>query len=308
MTVAAPDLSVVVVTYRSAGFVDTCLRTIRAEGLTLEVIVVDNDSPDDTVRVVATAHPDATIIEMGGNTGFATAVNAGVARASGRHVLLLNPDAEVHPGALDAMVRCADGDPAIGVVAPRLLNADGTDQGTARAFPTPAAALFGRRSPLTRLFPRNRWSSRFLVGLQRSDDEPFDVDWVSGACLLSPRGLFEELGGLDEGFFMHFEDADWCRRVGDVGRRVRVLPAATVLHHEGGCRQGWPPSQVRAFHRGAYRYWSKHHVRGAVNPLRLVAASLLAARALAVMSKNQLLHRGADRAARPLAPLGEGVV
>lgn len=297
----APDLSVVVVTYRAADFVGACLHSVRADDIDIELVVVDNASPDDTVDVVRRSRPDARIIPMRSNLGFARAVNAGVAEASGRHVLLLNPDTVVPAGALATLTRAIDADGSIGVVAPRLLNSDGTDQGTARRFPTPAAALFGRRSPLTRLFPGNRWSSRFLVGLQRGADRaPFDVDWVSGACLLSPTALFRQLGGMDEGFFMHFEDTDWCQRVKQAGLRVVCVPEAEVVHHEGGCRQGWPASQVCHFHRGAYRYFSKHQLRGARAALRPLAAGLLAARAAAVITNNGIQGRRLRR--RPLTP------
>lgn len=295
----APDLSVVVVTYRAADFVGACLRSLRADDIDIELIVVDNASPDDTLDVVRGSRPDARLVPMRSNLGFARAVNAGVAEASGRHVLLLNPDTVVLAGALATLTRAMDADGSIGVVAPRLLNSDGTDQGTARRFPTPAAAVFGRRSPLTRLFPRNRWSNRFLVGLQRGADRaPFEVDWVSGACLLSPTALFRQLGGMDEGFFMHFEDTDWCQRVKDAGLRVVCVPEAEVVHHEGGCRQGWPVSQVCHFHRGAYRYFSKHQLQGTRAALRPVAAGLLAARAAAVITNNGIQGRRVRR--RPL--------
>lgn len=297
----SPDLSVVVVTYRAARFVDACLRSVRADDIGIELVVVDNASPDDTVDVVRRSRPDARVISMHANLGFARAVNAGVAQATGRHVLLLNPDTVVPAGALSTLAKAIDADRSIGVVAPRLLNSDGTDQGTARRFPTPAAAVFGRRSPLTRLFPDNRWSSRFLIGLQRGEDRaPFDVDWVSGACLLSPMAVFRELGGMDEGFFMHFEDTDWCQRVKDAGLRVVCVPEAEVVHHEGGCRQGWPASQVYHFHRGAYRYFSKHQLQGPRAALRPVAAGLLAARAAAVITNQKVQGRRLRR--RPLTP------
>jgi N-acetylglucosaminyl-diphospho-decaprenol L-rhamnosyltransferase len=299
------DLTVVVVTYRSADFIVDCLATVTAARHTIEIVVADNDSPDDTVAVVRAARPDVTVVETGGNLGFATAVNVGVAAGSGRHVLLLNPDTEVRPGALDALVDALDTDAALGIVAPRLLNTDGTDQGTARMLPTPAAAVFGRRSPLTRAFPGNRWSRRYLIGLDRDGSGAFDVEWVSGACLMSPRALFESLDGLDEGFFMHFEDADYCRRVLDAGRRVRCIPSAEVVHAEGGCRQGWPADQVRHFHHGAYRYWSKNHAPGRRNPLRVVAATSLAARAAGIIARDAIRERRSHRAS-PAHTLEEG--
>lgn len=297
---SSPDLSVVIPTYRSAGFIGACLESVHSGSLDVEVIAVDNASPDDTVGTIRRVRPDAAVVEMGRNAGFAAAVNEGVRHARGRNVLLLNPDTVVRPNALDAMAALLDTDTAVGVVAPRLLNIDGTDQATARAFPTPAAAIFGRRSVLTRLFPGNRWSRRFLIGLDHDSDERFPVDWVSGAALMSPRALFAELGGFDEGFFMHFEDTDWCHRVKDAKRSVMCEPAAEIVHLEGGCRQGWPAEQVRHFHYGAYRYWRKHHLTGPRVVLRPLVAAALAARAIAVLSTNQLKN-SRRRASMPAA-------
>jgi GT2 family glycosyltransferase len=206
---------------------------------------------------------------------------------------LLNGDAIVAPGALDALVDFLDEHPDAGVAAPRLLNPDGSDQGTARMFPTPAAALFGRRSPLTRLFPRNRSSRRYLAGREHIGDEPFAIDWVSGACLMIPRRVVERVGLLDEGFFMHWEDADWCRRVKAAGFGVWCVPAARVVHAEGGSRGGWPPAQVRHFHDSAYRYYAKHHLTGARRVLRPVARVALTARASLIIGRDALRARSA---------------
>jgi len=290
---APPDVAVVVVSYDCEEFIGRCLDSVAATTAesTVELVVADNASHDDSVGAVRQSHPEALIIEMGANTGFARAVNAGVSATTGRNVLLLNPDAEVRPGAIDALVRELDGRPEVGVVAPRLLNPDGTDQGTARSFPTPAAAILGRRSPLTRLFPHNRWSRRYLVGREHDTERAFDIDWVSGACLMTRRTTAEELGGLDEGFFMHFEDADFCHRVKDTGRSVTCVPAAEVVHAEGGSRRGWPTSQVVHFHYGAYRYWTKHHAPQSWNPLRLVAAAALGVRAAGVIALNRRRNR-----------------
>lgn len=285
-----PDLSVLVCTYRCEDFIVACLDAVVATAADhdFELVVVDNDSPDGTVATVRRAHPGATVVEMGSNAGFAAANNAALAVARGRHVVLLNPDALVAPGALDRLVATLDEHPEVGVVAPRLLNVDGSDQQTARSFPTPAAALFGRRSPLTRLFPRNRWSARFLTGRDHQGDEPFAVDWVSGACLMARRIELVGLGGLDEGFFMHFEDADLCHRVKDAGWSVLCVPGARVVHREGGSRRGWPVAQVRHFHRGAFRYWTKHHAPQRWHPARPVAAILLGARAALVIAAHRL--------------------
>lgn len=299
-----PDLSVLVITYNSAADIATCLRAVKGT-LTVrhEVIVIDNASLDGTADLVRREHPDVTVVDMGTNAGFARGNNRAIAEAAGRHLLLLNPDTEVRAGALDTLVAFLDADTTAGVAAPRLLNSDGTDQGTARAFPSPAAGLFGRRSPLTRLWPSNRWSRRFLVGTWHDGDGPFEVDWVSGACLMLPASVARRVGGLDEGFFMHFEDTDLCHRIKDAGLRVWCVPDAEVVHHEGGSRRGWPPAQLWHFHHGARRYYRRHALVGWRRRVLLgpLVTALLYGRC-AALSALWLLHPARRSAKSPAGP------
>jgi len=211
------DLSILIVTYNSLPFVLDCLARLdsAASDHSFEVLVADNASSDGSAAAVRAARPEATVIDMGANTGFARANNRLLSIARGRHAILLNGDAFAEPGALDVLVDFLDRHSTAGIAAPRLLNADGTDQRTARAFPSPAAALWGRRSPLTRLLPSNPWSRRYLGPSIAAQAAPYTIDWVSGACLMIRTELAQRLRGLDEGFFMHFEDADLCSaRVG----------------------------------------------------------------------------------------------
>lgn len=151
---SVPDVSVTIVTYQCKDLVLTCLESLTdgARASQLEVIIVDNGSTDGVVEAVKDRYPDLRVIEVGGNDGFGRSHNLAASHATGRYLLVLNPDTFVEPGAIDTLVRFADererlGHP-VGMVAPRLLNPDGTDQRTARAFPTASAGLFGRRSPL----------------------------------------------------------------------------------------------------------------------------------------------------------------
>lgn len=296
------DISVVTVAYECRELLGAMLSSLPgAVGeRSYEVIVVDNASSDGVVGMLASEWPSVRVIEMGSNAGFARANNRGLAVARGRHLMLLNPDTVAHAGSLAALAAFLDATPRAAVAAPKLLYPDLTDQGTARSFPTAAAAIFGRRSLLTKLWPGNRWSRRYLAGRSRAGDEPFEVDWVSGAAMMVRREIVERVGGLDEGFFMHWEDADWCHRMKDAGAAVYCVPSSRIVHHEGGSRRGWPPAQLRAFHQGAYRYYAKHHAPW-WSPLRYVAAAGLALRAAALIalyvlaSRRQVAHRFAQR-------------
>lgn len=281
----APRLSVIIVSWNARDLLSACLDSLAATvKSSYEVIVAENGSGDGTQAMLEARRHQLRWFETGGNVGFARANNLALASSTGEHALLLNPDTVVLPGAIDAMVGHLDRHPEVGVVAPRLLNTDRSDQETARAFPTPAAALFGRRSLLRRLFPNNPWSRRYLTGTQRRDDEPFAVEWVSGACMLVRREALERAGTLDEGFFMHFEDADWCFRIRRVGFAVHCLPAARVIHHQGGSRRGWPPGQVVAFHQGAFRFYRKHMTPQPLHPMRALALIGLSLRAAALIA------------------------
>ena len=297
MTEAGPAVSVIVVTFDSAATISACLGSLDGAGSgSFEVVVVDNGSSDGSVGLVRAACPQATVVPVGANLGFSAGCNLGMRRARGRHLLLLNPDTVMLPGALGELVAFLDAHPGAGVAAPKLLNADLTDQGTARSFPTPAVALFGRRSWLSRTFPGNRWTRRYLTGRSEVGAAPFEVDWVSGACFAVPRRVVDDVGPLDEGFFMYWEDADWCRRIRAAGYSVHCVPAARVTHDEGTARQGWAPRQVVRFHRSAYRYYAKHELCGSRRPLRAPLAAGLGARA-AVLVAGAWLRKGTGPAA-----------
>lgn len=291
---ATPDVTVTIVTYDCREDVLHCLDTIEKGGgaLDVEVVVVDNDSHDGVVAAVRAGHPQVTVVRRRRNAGFGRSHNLAAAHASGRYLLVLNPDTTVEPHAIEEMVafadaRAADGRP-VGVVAPMLLNPDGTDQLTARSFPTASAGIFGRRSPLTRWFPNNPWSRRFLRADQVDRSRPWTVDWVSGAAMLIPRDLFEDLGGFDPDFFMHFEDAELCARVGAADRDVWCVPQARIVHAEGGSRRGWPVSQVWYFHRGAYLFARKARYPDPADPRRWLTALLLGLRLIATVLLNMV--------------------
>ena len=257
VSIIVPSFNTREVLLRTLGLLRAALIDALAE-----VIVVDNASADGSADAVASHFPDVQVIRNQVNRGFAGAVNQGLAEAGGKYWLLLNSDTEVPPGFLEALVRYVEARPEVAVVAPRLLNSDGTDQGTARTFPTPAAFFFGRKSPLTKLWPSNPLSARYLIGRQRTGLEPFEVDTVSGACMLVRAAAARQIGLLDEQFFIYWEDADWCRRFKAARWKVVCVPGVTITHHEGLSGSGYRTRLIVHFHRSVYRYFCKHHARG----------------------------------------------
>ena len=208
-------------------------------------------------------------------------MNQGLRAGEGQFALVLNPDVILQPVRLPRLMQFMTTHPDAGIAGPRLLDPDGTVQGSARRDPSAWTALFGRSAPLTRLFPNNPVSKRELPALSVAGDAPVQVDWLSGACLVVRRTAWEEVGLLDERFFLFWEDADWCLRFRRAGWGVYYVPAASGTHFVGVSRAGRRLGSVLDFHVSAYRYYRKHRVLSAVHPRTiLVGAGLLASLAL----------------------------
>ncbi len=284
-----PDLSIVMTSLNSAGWLRRSVPNVRETlgAVTAELILVDNGSTDESIAVALAAWPGATALPQGANLGWVKSNNVGMKHARGRYVMLLNNDVEIPAGYFEALVRFMDGHPDAGVCSGRILNPDGSDQGTARSFPSLANGIFGRRSLLSRLFPGNPWTRRFLSGRHQEGNEPYRVGILSGCCMMMPTALAREMQWLDESFDMYWGDAELCARIAARGRGVYVVPETHLLHHEGqGGSSGTWPLRLRsllAFHRGAYLAYTKVHALAAWHPLRWLAALALTARGTALL-------------------------
>lgn len=258
---SAPDLSVVIVTYRSERDIDACLTSVRAAlaGVHAEVVVVDNASGDRTVELVR-QHPDVSVVALERNVGFGAGINAGLRATTGRYVLWMNPDGQLTGGSLSAVIAWMDDHPDVGIVGGKILDPGGTVQRSARAFPSYGAALGHRYSLLTRWFPGNPWSRRYLRA-ESSYTVAEPVDWVSGACVLHRRVVSDALHGLDEQFFMYVEDVDFCRRAWDAGWKVYFHPGIVMEHEIGGSSRQVNRPMILARHRSMWRYYRKHFRR-----------------------------------------------
>jgi N-acetylglucosaminyl-diphospho-decaprenol L-rhamnosyltransferase len=213
------DVDVVIVSWNSGPDLETCLPALPASA---RAIVVDNASADPSTE---TAHRlGADVVELTGNTGYAAAVNAGLAVATAPYVLVLNPDVVLTPGCVERCVAALAADPTIGLVGANLREADGTPVPTAARRDLRAVDVFVN---VLRLNEVNPWLDRKPVR-DRSCDR--DVDAVQGSFMLMRTEELRALGGLDPAIFMYFEDIDLCRRVRDGGQRVRFLTGAEAIH------------------------------------------------------------------------------
>jgi GT2 family glycosyltransferase len=285
-----PEIAAVLVNYNSGGELRQALRSIAGAmaGRPWEAIVVDNASQDDSEAAAAEFAPHATLIRNADNVGFGRGVNQGVAASSAPFVLIMNPDCRLLDGAVAVLRRELNAHPSCGLVGPRILDPDGSVQGSARGDPDMLTGLFGRTSPLRRVLPGLTVSRRNVVAgaSVSSDASAMVVDWVSGACMLVRRDAFDAVGGFDEGYFLYWEDADLCRRLRSRGYDVRYVPGATAVHQVGQSSQTARVASVRAFHQSAYRYYATHVAPGALNPKRAVARVILGARCWWVLRRG----------------------
>jgi len=286
-----PDYTAVIVNYHSEAVLAECLSSLAAFGSSggFEVIVVDNSATLERSGF-SERFPWVRFVENARNVGFARASNQGLRLAAGRHLLLLNPDTRVHPGAMQTLIRYLDEHPAVGAVGPRLLNSDGTLQHSCRRFPGFLTAFFGRYSFLTRLLPGNPLSRRFLY-LDWDHEDPREVDWVTGACLMVRREVVEAVGLLDEGYFLFIEDTDWCRRIRDAGWGIAYVSNAVVTHRIGVSRGPARPRVVWARHSSMFRYLRKHLTRS-WTLLTVAGGALLARAAFLTLSSGVRLALG----------------
>jgi hypothetical protein len=271
-----PELAAVIVNYNAAPELRTALRSIADEmaGRSWEAVVVDNASVDGCSDVVLEFAPQARIVRNTVNVGFGRGINQGAAASRAPFILIMNPDCRLERGALAAMRAELDARHRCAIVGPRVLDPDGSEQGSARGDPDMLTGLFGRTGPLRSLLPSSAASRRNVV----SSRESADVDWVSGACMLVRRAAFDEVGGFDARYFLYWEDADLCRRLRARGHEIRYVAAATAVHRVGHSSRTARAASIRAFHESAYLYYATHVAPGALNPKRLLARILLGLR------------------------------
>jgi N-acetylglucosaminyl-diphospho-decaprenol L-rhamnosyltransferase len=257
------DLSIVIVSWNVRDLLRRCLLSLCQEGsrhqppLGFEVTVVDSASSDGSVEMVQREFPWVRLIPSHENLGYARGNNLGMEGASGRYRLVLNPDTEVVGEALSEMVRYMDQHPAVGALGPALRYPDGNLQSSRRRFPTLATA-FCESTLLHQWFPYNR-VARYYHLADRPPDVSQPVDWLVGAALMLRRQAWQQVGPLDEGFFMYFEELDWCRRCRAAGWEIHYFPDAEIIHYEGKSSEQVATHRTIRFQRSKIRYYRKYY-------------------------------------------------
>ena len=256
------DVSVVIVSYNVATLLAACLESLQnrtADGLTVEIIVVDNASFDDSAERVRRDYPTVRLIENQHNGGFGRGCNQGLREATGRYVFFLNPDATLGPQTLPILLEFMEKRPQVGIVGPLVRYPDGRLQPTRRRFggpllPLVESTLLQHQTPLRNLTMLKRYYY---------EDQPAEgtqeVDWIVGAAFLVRRAVLDEIGGLDERFFMYSEEVDFCRRAKERGWQVWYVPTAQVTHQEGQSSRQNVAARYINFHTSKVAYYRKYY-------------------------------------------------
>jgi N-acetylglucosaminyl-diphospho-decaprenol L-rhamnosyltransferase len=274
-----PDLSIIIVSWNTRDVLDACLASLPSavSGLSVEVIVADNDSCDGTPAMLAERHPAVTVLPTGGNLGFTRANNLALARTTGHRLLLLNPDTECPPGSLAALCDRLDALPDAAAVGCAQIDRHGAPTACWGDFPRPWHHWRALLDPAGAWLP-HRWRDaglgRTAAGLRhhRGHRDPATgavaVDYVKGSCLLMTRHALDTVGPLDDRFFMYFEETDWCRRAATAGLRVYLCPDVAITHHEGLAAAPVSDFAVRQFHHSLRLFVAKHEGEATVAAFR----------------------------------------
>lgn len=252
-------MDIIIINYKSTDYLLRCLKSIYdfLEDLPAKVFIQDNDSRDGIDRV-RTEFPQIMLSKNDHNLGFSRAVNNALTQGGSPYIVLINPDSVLIDGFFAPLIRYMEENPDVGIAGPKILNHDGSVQGSARTFPTPLTGLFGRSSLLTRYLPNNPFTRENILTTQSDGITPMEVDWVSGACLIARRKAIETVGLMDERFFMYWEDADWCMRMWNKGWKVVYFPQASVIHYVGVSSDKAISRSLLEFHKSSYRLFDKY--------------------------------------------------
>lgn len=246
-------LTFIIVNRNTKDNLINCLHSLalKEEKAIREVIVVDNASTDGSVSEIKSFFPDTIIIENKQNLGFAKAVNQGLKKAKGEYLILLNPDTKVKEMAIETLINFMSNHKEVGIAGAQLLNQDGSKQNSIANFPCLTTELLNK-SLLRFLFPKK------YPGKERRYSEPIEVDSVIGACMMVRREAVEQVGLLDEDYFLFFEETDWCYRMKKAGWKVYHVPQAEVIHFQGKSVEKEKERAKVEYYRSRYIFFKKN--------------------------------------------------
>ena len=249
-------VGVIVVNFNSGGYLLRCLQCLRKSREPLSIVIVDNNSHDDSLAMIEDFDPgenDLKVIRSDANNGFSAGVNTGRDELDCEYLMLLNPDCQVHPHSVSSLRDVFDEYPGAGIVGALVFNEDGTEQrGCRRNEPTIGRSVVSALG-----------LSHFLEGVDRTGEplptDPFTVDAVSGSAMMIRSQYFDEIGGMDESFFLHCEDLDLCKKIREAGHLVLFDPRVSIFHRQGGSTGTSLRKVEKIKHQGMMNYYLKHN-------------------------------------------------
>ena len=262
-------LSIIIVNYNTGQLTRACVQSILKQTLSwpYEIVIVDNASADESVELLRSEWPEIRVISNARNMGLAGGVNVGLKETTGEFRLILNPDIVVLEGAIMSMIEYMEANPAVGILGGKLFSPNGRLQYSCYEFYRPLTVLY-RRTWLGKTKNGQQAVRKFLMK-DYDHQTPTDVDWLMGACLMVKAKALEQVGGMDENFFLYFEDVDWCRRFWMKGWKVQYLPTAKFSHYhqrtsEHGGLWGLATNWVMREHiKSALKYFWKYRAQPA---------------------------------------------
>lgn len=254
------DLSVIIVSYNTKDLLKQTIQSVidNTKDIEYEIFVTDNNSSDDSVEMVKKDYPKVNLIESKENLGFPKGNNIAIKRATGRYILLLNSDTKVIGECLQNCIKYMDKHREIGALGCKVeLPSGKLDHACKRGFPTPEASLYYLLK-LNKFFPDKKKFGKYTMSYVK-DNEVAEVDSLMGAFMMIPKKVVDEVGMLDEEFFMYGEDIDWCFRIKKAGYKVLYYPVEKIIHYKGSSSKKKRAKTTYEFHRAMILFYNKHY-------------------------------------------------
>jgi len=270
----SPRISVIIVNYNAGSDLGRCVQSVVETGEDLELVVVDNDSHDGSMQDLMASYRGGKKLKTqlnSENLGFAAACNQGSGIAEGEYYFYLNPDCRVEPDTISVLLDCLKNNPEAGMAGGLILNEDGTEQrGCRRTVPTPWKSLVNSFGLLRLSGLNSRVFSDFRLDREPLPEKPVEVEAVSGACMLVRKQAFDDVGPMDEDYFLHCEDLDWCLRFAQKGWGILFVPGARLYHHKGRCSASRPLFVEWSKHKGMVLFYRKFFAAQDHIPMQLL--------------------------------------
>ncbi|WP_240414729.1 glycosyltransferase family 2 protein [Paenibacillus periandrae] len=254
------DVSVIILNYNTCELTLNAIQSVydSQTSFSYEIIVVDNHSTDSSVMEIRRRHPDVMLVENPKNDGFSKGNNIGIKIANGRYILLLNSDTIMGSDSLQTMTSFMDRNLSVGAAGCKIVLPDGSlDKACKRGFPTPSASFYYAFG-ISKLFPKVARFNQYQLGYL-DPDQDYPVDCLVGAFMMVRKQAIDQVGMLDEDFFMYGEDIDWCYRIKQGGWQIHYYPYTQIVHHKGASSRRKPFKIIYEFHRAMYLFHSKHY-------------------------------------------------